>query len=159
MGQSRNFSGIITRARYEELIDLAVEANFNMFRIWGGGIINKESFFELCDEKGILVWEEFPLSCNLYPDDPHYLSVLEQEATSIVKRLRKHPCLAMWCGGNELFNNWSLMTDQSLPLRLLNSICLEYDPLVPYNPTSPFTEWRMVATFSNTLTDGKSLKQ
>lgn len=131
------FPGIITRERYNELIDLAVEANFNMFRIWGGGIVNKESFFELCDEKGILVWEEFPLSCNLYPDEPHYLSILKQEATSIVKRLRKHPCLAMWCGGNELFNNWSLMTDQSLPLRLLNSICLEYDPLVPYNPTSP----------------------
>ena len=61
------FPGTITRERYNELIDLAVEANFNMFRIWGGGIVNKESFFELCDEKGILVWEEFPLSCNLYP--------------------------------------------------------------------------------------------
>lgn len=131
------FPGIITRARYEELINKALEANFNMFRVWGGGIINKESFFELCDEKGILVWEEFPLSCNQYPDDPSYLSVLKQEATSIVKRLRKHPCLAMWCGGNELFNSWSSMTDQSLPLRLLNSICLEYDPLTPYNPTSP----------------------
>ena len=131
------FPGIITRERYRELIDLAVDANFNMFRVWGGGIVNKESFFELCDEKGILVWEEFPLSCNQYPDTPSYLSVLKQEATSIVKRLRKHPCIAMWCGGNELFNSWSLMTDQSLPLRLLNSVCLEYDPLTPYNPTSP----------------------
>jgi len=54
------FPGIITRERYAELIDLAIGLNFNMFRIWGGGIINKESFFELCNERGILVWEEFP---------------------------------------------------------------------------------------------------
>ena len=131
------FPGIITRERYAELIDLAVGLNFNMFRIWGGGIINKESFFELCDERGVLVWEEFPLACNNYPDDPHYLKILKQEATSIIKRLRKHPSIALWCGGNELFNNWSGMTDQSLPLRLLNSLCLELDPTIPYNATSP----------------------
>ena len=131
------FPGIITRERYAELIDLAVGLNFNMFRIWGGGIINKESFFELCDERGILVWEEFPLSCNNYPDDPHYLSILKQEAISIIKRLRKHPSIALWCGGNELFNSWSGMTDQSLALRLLNSLCLELNPTVPYMPTSP----------------------
>jgi beta-mannosidase len=131
------FPGKITRRRYEELIELAVQANMNIFRIWGGGIINKESFFEICDEKGIMVWEEFPLACNNYPDDPHYLNILKQEATSILKRLRKHPCIALWCGGNELFNNWSGMTDQSLALRLLNSLCLEYAPSIPYNPTSP----------------------
>ncbi len=131
------FPGKITRQRYEELIDLAVKANMNIFRVWGGGIINKESFFEICDEKGILVWEEFPLACNNYPDDAHYLSILKQEATSIIKRLRKHPSLALWCGGNELFNNWSGMTDQSLALRLLNALCLEYSPSIPYNPTSP----------------------
>lgn len=131
------FPGTITMERYTHLIDKAVEANFNIFRIWGGGIINKEAFYELCDEKGIMVWQEFPLACNNYPDDPHYLSVLKQEATSILKRLRKHASICLWCGGNELFNNWSGMTDQSLPLRLLNSLCLEYDPLVPFNPTSP----------------------
>ena len=129
------FPGIITKERYKELIDLAVSANMNIFRIWGGGIINKESFFEYCDEKGILVWEEFPLACNKYPDDPHYLSILKQEAISIIKRLRKHASLALLCGGNELFN--SPMTDQSLPLRLLNSLCLEYSPLIPFIPTSP----------------------
>ena len=131
------FPGKITKQRYEELINLAVQANMNIFRVWGGGIINKEAFFELCDEKGIMVWEEFPLACNNYPDDAHYLTILKQEATSIIKRLRKHPALALWCGGNELFNNWSGMTDQSLALRLLNSLCLEYSPSIPYNPTSP----------------------
>ena len=131
------FPGIITRERYAELIDLAVGLNFNIFRVWGGAIINKESFHELCDERGILVWEDFPLACNNYPDDPHYLKILKQEATSIIKRLRKHPSTALWCGGNELFNNWSGMTDQSLALRLLNSLCLELNPAIPFNATAP----------------------
>ncbi len=131
------FPGIITRETYRELVELAVEANFNIFRIWGGGIINKESFFEACDELGIMVWEDFPLACNKYPDTPEYLSILKQEATSIILRLKQHPSLVMWCGGNELFNNWSLMTDQSLPLRLLNSLTLELDPNTPFIMTSP----------------------
>ncbi|MCL2327031.1 MAG: hypothetical protein FWC39_00815 [Bacteroidetes bacterium] len=131
------FFGTITRERYEELIDLAIGLNFNIFRVWGGSIINKESFHELCDERGILVWEDFPLACNNYPDDPHYLKILRQEATSIIKRLRQHPSTALWCGGNELFNDWSRMTDQSLPLRLLNSLCLELNPTIPFNATAP----------------------
>jgi beta-mannosidase len=131
------FPGIITRDRYNELLSLAKEANFNILRVWGGGIVNKESFFELCDEKGILVWQEFPLACNNYPDDEHYLSILEQESTSIIQRLKKHASLALWCGGNELFNNWSGMTDQSLAIRLLNSQCYKLDPKTPFLPTSP----------------------
>lgn len=131
------FYGTITRERYNELLDLAKEINFNILRVWGGGIVNKESFFELCDEKGLLVWQEFPLACNNYRDEPHYLSILKQEAESIIKRVRKHPSLAMWSGGNELFNSWSGMTDQSIVLRMLNSQCLELDPNTPFIPTSP----------------------
>ena len=131
------FPGVITRERYRQLLSLAKEANFNILRVWGGGIVNKESFFELCDEMGILVWQEFPLACNNYPDDAHYLNILKQEATSIINRVKQHPSLAFWCGGNELFNSWSGMTDQSLTLRLLNSLCLELDPKTPFIPTSP----------------------
>jgi beta-mannosidase len=131
------FPGIITSARYEELIDRAIESNFNIFRVWGGGIINKESFYELCDKKGVLVWQEFPLACNNYPDDPHYLKILEQESESIIVRLKKHASLVLWCGGNELFNGWSGMNDQSLALRLLNSQCLKLDPGTPFIPTCP----------------------
>lgn len=131
------FPGIMTRERYNELLNLAVEANFNILRIWGGGIVNKESFFELCDEKGLLVWQEFPLACNNYPDEPHYLSILKQESESIIRRVRKHPSLAFWSGGNELFNSWSGMTDQSLAIRLLNSQCLVLDPNSPFISTSP----------------------
>jgi beta-mannosidase len=131
------FPGRIDADTYRPLIDLAVEANFNTLRVWGGGIVNKDSFYELCDEAGLLVFVEFPLACNPYGDDPAYLRVLEQEARSIVSRYRHHPSIALWCGGNELFNGWSGMTDQSLPIRLLNAICYELDRQRPFVPTFP----------------------
>ena len=131
------FIGRITKETYEPLLDYAVAANMNALRCWGGCAAGKDSFFELCDEKGILIWQEFPLSCNSYPDEEHYLEVLEKEAESIVKRIHPHPCLALWCGGNELFNNWSKTDDQSLALRILNAVCLRLSPEIPFNPTSP----------------------
>lgn len=131
------FPGIITRDRYKELLDMAVATNFNIVRTWGGAVVNKASFFELCDEMGIMVWQEFPLSCNQYPDDTEYLALLEFEARAIIKRVRQHPSLVLWCGGNELFNSWSKMTDQSLALRLLNALCFELDRNTPFIPTSP----------------------
>ena len=131
------FPSLATNRRYDELIDLACDANMNIFRMWGGQYINHEYFYEKCDEKGILIWQEFMLSCNLHPDSDSYLAILKQEATSIIKRLRTHPCLAFWCGGNELFNSWSGMTAQSHPLRLLDSLCYELDRFTPFNMTSP----------------------
>jgi beta-mannosidase len=131
------FIGTITAERYREQLLLAKNANFNILRIWGGGIVNKESFFDICDELGILVWQEFPLACNNYPDDAKYLKVLEQEARSIINRVKKHCCLALWSGGNELFNSWSGMTEQSFALRLLNSLCYQLDPHTPFIFTSP----------------------
>ena len=131
------FWGQIDAARYDELLVLARDCNMNMLRVWGGAGINKDSFYDLCDQYGILVWQEFMLACNNYIGTSHYMEVLESEATAIIKRLRHHPSLAMWCGGNELFNGWSGMDDQSHPLRLLNKLCFEYDYQRPYLPTSP----------------------
>ncbi len=131
------FPGLINSKRYDELTDRALEANFNLLRVWGGGIVNKQPFHDQCDEKGILVWQEFPLACNNYEDDPRYLEVLKQEAESIIRRIRKHASLALWSGGNELFNSWSGMSDQSLALRMLNSLCLNLDPDTPFISTSP----------------------
>lgn len=131
------FMGNITRQTYEAPVRLAKEANMNIFRCWGGAIIDKEPFFELCDELGIMVWQEFPLACNNYKGTKEYLAVLEQEATAIIKRVRQHASLVLWCGGNELFNSWSGMTDQSLALRLLNKLCYEYSRDIPFLMTSP----------------------
>ena len=131
------FMGNITKATYEPLVRLAKEANMNIFRCWGGAIVDKEAFFELCDEMGIMVWQEFPLACNNYKGTKEYLAVLTQEATAIIKRVRQHASLVIWCGGNELFNSWSGMTDQSLALRLLNKLCYEYSSDIPFLMTSP----------------------
>jgi beta-mannosidase len=131
------FPGTITADTLRPLLRLAREANFNLLRAWGGAAVNPEAFFEQCDELGLLVWQEFPLACNLYPDTPAYLRVLDQESRSIIRRLRQHPCLGIWGGGNELFNAWSGMTDQSLPIRLLNRNCFDLDPGTPFLPTAP----------------------
>ena len=131
------FHARVSDARYDALTTIAVEMNFNIFRMWGGSPVAKEAFFKLCDKKGIMVWQDFILSCNNYPDEKHYLDVLSREATSIAKRLRKHPSLACWCGGNELFKEWSGMDDQSLALRRLNAITLELTPLIPFQMASP----------------------
>jgi len=131
------FYSLMTEERYREVLTLARDANMNLLRVWGGGLTNKEPFFELCDEMGLMVWQEFPLACTCYPDEPHYLGVLDQESRSILRRVRLHPCHVLWCGGNELFNDWSGMTNQSLPLRLLNKNCLEEDPYTPFIMTSP----------------------
>jgi beta-mannosidase len=127
----------VTDETVAPLLRLAREANFNLLRSWGGGIVNPEPFFEQCDALGLLVWQEFPLSCNNYPDDAAYLRILDQESRSIIRRLRQHPCLCLWGGGNELFNAWSGMTDQSLALRLLNRNCYDLDPGTPFIPTAP----------------------
>lgn len=131
------FPGHITDGRYSELLEMAKDTHFNLLRVWGGGIVNKDFFYEWCDRHGLMVWQEFPLACNNYPDSPEYLEVLKRETTSIVTRLANHPSLVMWSGGNELFNSWSGMTDQSLSLRWLNALCLQHSPQIPFIPTAP----------------------
>lgn len=131
------FPGLITADTYRPLLQLALGANFNLLRNWGGAAAPTEAFFRQCDEFGLLVWQEFPLACNAYPDDADYLRLLDAESRALIGRVRPHPCLALWVGGNELFNSWSRMTDQSLALRLLNRNCYDFDPLTPFMPTSP----------------------
>ena len=132
------FWGQIDKERYDEILIAVKDCNMNILRIWGGSGICKESFYELCDKYGIIVWQEFMLSCIKYPSEDHYLTVLEAEATTIIKKLRHHCCIGLWCGGNELFSSWRhAMDDQDLPLRLLNKLCYELDPHRPFLPTSP----------------------
>jgi beta-mannosidase len=83
---------------------MAVEANMNMLRVWGGGIYEKDVFYRLCDELGILIWQDFMFACALYPDDAPFMAEVEREAEAVVRRLRNRPCLALWCGNNE--NDW-----------------------------------------------------
>ena len=131
------FPGRVTQSQLRELLGAAFDAGMNILRVWGGSGINKDAFYDICDELGIMLWQEFMLSCNNYIGTEKYLKVLKQEATTIVRKLRSHASISIWCGGNELFNNWSGMDDQSHALRLLNKICYEEDFEKPYLSTSP----------------------
>ncbi len=90
----------------QKLLDDVVEANMNMLRVWGGGIYEDDDFYNLCDEKGILIWQDFMYACAIYPGDPSFLENAKQEAVENVKRLRQHPSIALWCGNNENSEGW-----------------------------------------------------
>lgn len=96
----------VDTARYEALIGTAVESNMNMFRVWGGGIYEEDLFFDLCDERGMMVWEDFMFACSFYPWDEAFLKNVEKEAVYNIRRLRNHPSLAIWCGNNEIDEAW-----------------------------------------------------
>ena len=94
----------ITRGRLVRRLDQAVEANLNLLRVWGGGIYESEDFYELCDERGLMVWQDFPLACSAYPEEEPHRSEIEAEAREHVARLVAHPSLVLLNGGNE--NIW-----------------------------------------------------
>jgi beta-mannosidase len=91
-----------------KLLQAAVDANMNMIRVWGGGFYEQDWFYDMCDELGILVWQDFQFSCNLYPADEKFLIEVRHEVKEQVNRLQHHSCIALWCGDNELIGalNW-----------------------------------------------------
>jgi beta-mannosidase len=89
-------------AIYKDLINSAAAVGMNMLRVWGGGIYEKDLFYELCDEKGLLVWQDFMFACALYPGHEAFLQSVRREAAHQIKRLAHHASLALWCGNNEL---------------------------------------------------------
>jgi beta-mannosidase len=103
---AESFLPRLTDSVYESLINDAVASNMNMLRVWGGGIYENDAFYRLCDEKGILVWQDFMFACGMYPWNDEFLKSVETEAVYQVKRLRNHACLALWCGNNESNEGW-----------------------------------------------------
>ncbi len=101
-----NFLNRVTPARYEHMIRSAAEAHMNILRVWGGGIYEKNEFYNLCDSNGILVWQEFMFACAMYPSDPAFLGNVREEAIQNVVRLRNHACIALFCGNNEDVVGW-----------------------------------------------------
>lgn len=139
----------MTPERYHRLIADAAAVNINMLRIWGGGIYEDKALYDICDELGICVWQDFMFACSTYPTfNREFLSTVENEARDQVRRLRHHPCLALWCGNNELeqglignrgwdhgqmpWSEYSKLFDQLLP-----NIVKELNPETDYWPSSP----------------------
>lgn len=103
---SDNFLTRVDKARYLQTIESSKRSHFNMLRVWGGGIYESDLFYELCDENGILVWQDFMFACSFYPGDEAFVANVKQEAIDNVKRLRNHASIALWCGNNEIETAW-----------------------------------------------------
>jgi len=97
----------VGQEHYRRMIASTVEANMNMLRVWGGGFYEEDIFYDLCDENGILVWQDFMFACSMYPGDAGFLERVEAEAVYNVRRLRNRPCIALWCGNNEIDVAWA----------------------------------------------------
>ena len=131
---------------YEKFLVAAKDANFNMLRVWGGGYYENEEFYNLCDRLGILVWQDFMFACSCYPDTQEFSEQIKAEAAAIIKQLRNHPSLAIWCGNNEI--DWMYETkklgkgrkfnEKAIYHKLLPRLVAEFAPDHPYIATTPF---------------------
>ena len=139
----------LTRDDYKRLLNDAIRANMNTLRIWGGGIYEPDHFYELCDEMGIMVWQDFMFACSMYPANDDFLDSVEKEARYQVNRLKGHASVILWCGNNEIASGWlSWGWKEELPIsvwqdykklfhELLPKVCHELDPERFYWPSSP----------------------
>jgi beta-mannosidase len=139
----------LDRDRYEGLLRSAADANMNTIRVWGGGFYERDHFYELCDELGLLVWQDVMFSCSLYPADDAFLDSVEREVRDQARRLANHPSLALWCGNNEIeqgIERWFADADhidrltadyEVLFYDRIPDALAEEDPSRAYWPSSP----------------------
>ena len=132
-------------ARYERALALFKEAGCNVLRCWGGNVYEDHRFYELCDEYGILIWQDFTLACALYPQDDEFLKTIESEAEQVIIKLRNHPSIMLWAGDNEVdaaywgaghaggSNDYNAVTREALPRAVR-----QHDPYRYYIPSSPY---------------------
>ena len=145
-----SFTTRLTKENYSDILKSAVEANMNTVRVWGGGIYESDDFYNLCDEMGLIVWQDFMFACTLYPGDDNFLESVREEAEFQVRRLRNHPSIGLWCGNNEVawaWYNWGwketfpeelyLKDYKKLFHAVLPAICHQLDPNRLYWPSSP----------------------
>ena len=136
-----------SKERTRELLLQCKRANFNTIRVWGGGYYPEDWFFDLCDELGLMVWQDFMFACSVYELTPEFEANIRQEFIDNIKRIRHHASLALWCGNNEMEmfvkqGNWvtkpTEVRDYLLMYeRIIPEVLREYDPDTFYWPASP----------------------
>ncbi|MFF6806897.1 glycoside hydrolase family 2 protein [Streptomyces sp. NPDC012616] len=143
------FPSRVTRERYRKRLRQAADAGVDLVRVWGGGIYESEDFYDVCDELGLLVWQDFPFACAAYPEEQPLRGEVEAEARENVVRLMPHPSLVLWNGNNENlwgFRDWGweerLGGDswgEGYYLGMLPRVVGELDPTRPYTAGSPWS--------------------
>ena len=143
------------RDRILPTLELVREANCNMIRVWGGGLYEPEPFWDWCDANGVMVWQDFCFACTQYPqNDPALQDLVRRETVEVVKRLRNHASLALWCGNNEndavfRLGPWKAHgadpNKDVFSRRILPEVLREFDPTHPYLPSSPYVNSDVVA--------------
>ncbi|KAL2099255.1 hypothetical protein ACEWY4_005735 [Coilia grayii] len=103
------FQDLVTPETLRNLLESAVDANMNALRVWGGGVYEQNTFYSLCDELGIMVWQDFMFACALYPTDQDFIETVREEVVQQVRRLKSHPSIIVWSGNNE--NEAAIATD------------------------------------------------
>lgn len=134
------------RERLAETFAMLIDLNCNMVRCWGGNVYEDHDFFDLCDEHGVMVWQDFALACALYPQTDAFAATMRREAEAIVHKLRRHPSLALWAGNNEIdiaylqgwFGSPSDPNRDRLSRRVLPDVVRQLDPCRDYLPSSPY---------------------
>ncbi|MGE5680734.1 MAG: glycoside hydrolase family 2 protein, partial [Bacillota bacterium] len=145
---SDSFLPRVKESEYRELLDLAQKANMNMVRVWGGGVYESDVFYEICDELGLMVWQDFMFACASYPEHEEFIKNVKHEAEENIERLQYHPSIAIWCGNNE--NEWIWYQEQKRPVKemsgfkiyhdILPKIVKKLDPERAYWPSTPYSE-------------------
>ncbi|MGQ9630941.1 MAG: glycoside hydrolase family 2 protein [bacterium] len=128
--------------RVDDVVALFDDLGCNMIRCWGGNVYEDHKFFDLCDERGIMVWQDFAFACARYPQTDDFLSAVREEGRKIVRKLRNHASLALWCGDNEVdygfYAENFLPEDNRLTREVLRRVVQSCDPHRPYVPSSPY---------------------
>ena len=140
------FLNRVTDEKYRNLLSYAVQGNMNIVRVWGGGIYEKDVFYELCDELGLLVWQDFMFACGAYPEIKEFMKNVGDEVIYNVNRIQYHPSLVIWCGNNENEWNWtkeqnsdySNMPGYKIFSKLIPGILEKEDTNRAYWESSPF---------------------
>lgn len=134
------------RERAERMYDMVLNGHFNTLRIWGEGIPYPDEFYDMADEKGLLIWQEFFMGYGPVPDTPEYVEEYKKEARVLIQRLKHHASLLMWCGGNETIMgaevNFQTPYGKKVLLDVFPRLVNELDPGRYYHPSSPYYgEW------------------
>lgn len=131
--------------RLPRMLALLDECNCNMVRCWGGSVYEPDTFFDFCDERGIMVWQDFAMACAVYPQDDAFCAALADEAHKLVRRLRQHASLVCWAGDNECDRAYDWYGRGSpeqnrLTREVLPRVLAMEDPSRPYLPSSPWID-------------------